>query len=387
MSLPENMKAIAICRKGDNITYGVREIPTPQISDPKDIIIKVEACPINPSDHGTIGVVATCAGGPDKVEVGDAPGTVSAAVDDAVRGRFKDRVMTVVGNEGCGTVVAAGDDEAAQALMGKRVAISTGKNYCQYLKYTVGTGGLFVPLPDDCTPLDGASPFINPLTAVGFVQTARGGGHQAMVHTAAGSQLGRMLLKHCKREGMPLVNIVRSEKAAEALKALGADHVVVSSKDTFRDDLKEAIKATKATIAFDAVGGGDLGGIILESFQQALYEIPGEDINPAYGPTRFRQLFKYGALNTSPTIMPAALGVGNFTFGGWLMFTHYKEYGADKMMEALATVATHLKTDFATSYGKHLTLDDVASSPEAYAATLVAATDEKFLITPNGPVV
>lgn len=385
--VPEKMKALALCRKGDDITFGVREIPAPTIADPKDIIIKVEACPINPSDHATIGTVAMAAGGPDKVVAGDGPGTVSAPASDALRARFKDRVMQVVGNEGCGTVVAAGESAEAQALVGKRVALTTGKNYAQYIKYQAGAGGFFTVLPDDCTPLDGASVFVNPMTAMGFLQTARGESHEGMIITAAGSQLGRMIIRMCKRESFPCVCIVRSDKAVEALKALGAEHVIVSSHENFKTELKAAIVATKATVAFDCIGGGDIAGIILEQIQAALYEIPGEHIDPSYGPSKFRALYKYGALDRSPTSLPPSVGVGNFVFGGWLMANHYKKYGMEKVVESMTAVATHLKTDFTTTYGKHLTLDDVAASPEAYMASLATTTDEKFLITPNGPVV
>jgi len=383
MALPETMKAFVNMREGEYLTCGVRDLPTPTIAGPKDIIIKMEACPINPSDMSRVAMVARIAEkDPAKLEVG-APGILKAKFPEGTASG-KDGVPMINGAEGCGTVVAAGEDAEAQALMGKRVALISGASYTQYCKHTLGTNPNFAVLPDDTTPAEGASVFVNPLTVVGFLHTMEVNGHKAIVHTAAGSNVGRMLIKHCKEQNVPLVNIVRRDDVAANLKKeLGAEYVVNSSKDTYKADLLAAIKATGATIGFDATGGGELAGDILNAMTEMLAE--SEPDAGWYGPSAFREVFRYGGLVPGATPVPQSLGVGNWAYGGWLMPHHYKKYAPEHMQKAIAIAASGLKGTFSTVYGQHLKLEDFASSPEQYLAALVAKSDEKFLVTPNGP--
>lgn len=292
----------------------------------------------------------------------------------------------VVGNEGCGTVVAAGGSAEAQALMGRRVALTSGTSWAQYAKYTLGSNPManFAVLPDDVAPLEGASVFVNPLTVVGFIHTMRVEGHEAIVHTAAGSQLGRMLVKYCKKLSIPLVNIVRSEQAASDLKALGAEYVVSSSAETYKADLLAAVKATGATLGFDATGGGDLACDILTAFEKALRENKDVEVHPAYGPAKFRQVYRYGGLNPIETKMPMSLGVGNWAYGGWLMPFHFQKHGPARLKKAIEIVVNDLKETFSTSYDKQLTLEEFAASPEQYLSALQSKTNQKFLVVPNG---
>jgi len=388
MSLPETMKALVNIREGGVFTCGVRDVPTPVVSDPKDLIIKMEACPINPSDLPNLGALAMVSKGPQNVEAGGTPGSLKTALPEEAQGNFADGEPTILGMEGCGIVVATGSFPGAQKLMGKRVSIAGGQAYAQYRKHTIGKldpyNNMLAPLPDDVSPAEGASVFVNPLTVMGFLHTMQKEGHKAIVHTAAGSQVGRMMVKHCKQMGVPLVNIVRKEEAAAALKALGAEHIVISSADTYKADLLAAIKTTGATVAFDATGGGDLASDILDGMTKYLLERDGAPASPWYGPYAFRQVYRYGGLDRTNTTMPPSLGPGNWGYGGWLMPFHYMKYGEEHLDEALDVIVQGLKGTFSTGYGKHLKLDDIAASPESYFACMASKSEEKFLVIPNG---
>jgi len=386
MSLPETMKAVANMREGNVLTYGLREVPTPTVTDPNDIIVKMEAGPLNPSDLPRVALLAGYAGAPENVVAGDLPNTVKTTLAKEAQGNFPDGVPMVVGSEGCGIVVAAGSGADAQALMGKRVALSSGATYAQYAKHTVGADpfSMFAVLPDDVTPLEGASVFVNPLTVIGFLHTMQQEGHKAIVHTAAGSQLGRMLVKYCKGLGVPLVNIVRKEEAVAALKELGAEYVINSSAETYKADLLAAIRATSATVGFDCIGSGEVSFDILTAFETVLRE--KEAALSFYGPPTFRQVYRYGVLQGGETKMSTSLGVGNWAYGGWLMPFHFRKYGSEHMKNSIAIAAADLKDTFSTTYGKHLSLEDFAASPEQYFASLESKTDQKFLVVPNGPL-
>jgi len=375
------MKAVVNKPIGGNLVYGVAEVPTPTISGDKDLIIKMIASPINPSDLGSLGMVARF--GKDAVVAGESPSTVSAPLPEAAAGMFAGKTHLAVGSEGTGVVVAAGASPEAQALMGKNVAGTFGGCYAQYAKATTDLP-MFSVVPDG-TGIEGASLFVNPLTVVGFVHTMREEGHKAIVHTAAASNVGRMLVKHCKEEGIQLVNIVRKEEGVAVLKALGAEFVVNSSAPTFKEDLLAAVLATGATIAFDATGGGTLAMDILNAFDQSLRQLYPDTVQGWYGPPQNRAVYKYGALDKSNSEFLPSVGVGNWTWGGWLMPFHYAKYPAEHSAAAVAKVVAGMRTTFATTFGSRLSLEDLAESPEKYKASLVSQTDEKFLVMPNGP--
>jgi len=369
-------------RQGDNLVFGIADVPTPTISGDRDLIVKMEASPINPSDLGSVGMVARFGG--EKVIAGESASTVSAALPESAKAMFKvDGAATVLGSEGAGVVVAAGASPEAQATIGKHVALCGGGCYAQYAKVSMDSP-MFTVLPDGVAATDAASLFVNPLTVVGFVHTMREEGHKAIVHTAAASQLGRMLVKHCKEEGVALVNIVRKQEQVDTLKALGSEYIVNSSSPTFKADLLAAIKTTGATIGFDATGGGTLGMDILAAMNQSLRETYPETVVGWYGPPQKHSVYKYGGLDKSNSEFSAAVGVGNWTWGGWLMPFHYAKYPPEHRAAGIATAVAGLKTTFSSSFGTRLSLEDMAKSPEQYLATLQSQTDKKFLIRPNG---
>jgi NADPH:quinone reductase-like Zn-dependent oxidoreductase len=280
-----------------------------------------------------------------------------------------------VGNEGAGVVIAAGSDPAAQGLMGKTVAILGGAMYAQYRMLKAAD---VLPLPADATAADGASCFVNPLTALGMVETMRLEGHTALVHTAAASNLGQMLNRICLKDGVGLVNIVRSREQAHILTDIGATQVVDSTSPTFMEDLTKALVETGATLAFDAIGGGKLAGQILTAMEAAA--VQRMTTYSRYGSTTYKQVYIYGGLDTGPTVLNRAFGM-SWGLGGWLLTPFLMKIGAAEGQKLRQRVADELKTTFASHYTKEISLAE-ALDPAVIAAYNKRATGEKYLINP-----
>jgi hypothetical protein len=281
-----------------------------------------------------------------------------------------------VGNEGAGVVVKAGSSDAAQALLGKTVAMIGGAMYAQYrLMKAVDC----LVLPPGTTPAEGASCFVNPLTALGMVETMRREGHKALVHTAAASNLGQMLNRICLKDGIDLVNIVRSEDQAKLLRAIGAKHICNSTSPGFIEDLTQAMVETGATIAFDAIGGGKLAGQILTCMEIAINKTA--KVYSRYGSNVHKQVYVYGGLDTRPIELNRGFGMA-WGVGGWLLLPFLQKIGPADGAKLRQRVAAELKTTFASHYTR------VVSLPEALSLENIAiynkrATGEKFLINPN----
>ncbi len=341
-----------------------------------EIVVRIEAAPINPSDIGLLFGAADMA-------TATVSGTASLPV---VTARVPDRAMKgmaarvnqslPVGNEGAGVVVAAGASAAAQALMGKTVAVLGGAMYTQYRCVPLEQCLL---LPAGTSPAEGASCFVNPLTALGMVETMRREGHKALVHTAAASNLGQMLNRICLKDQIPLVNIVRKPEQEALLRALGARYVCDASAPTFLDDLTQALVATGATIAFDATGGGKLAGQILACMEAALNKNATE--YSRYGSTTHKQIYLYGGLDTSPTEFNRNFGMA-WGMGGWLLFPFLQRIGAEAAQALRERVANELKTTFASSYAKEISLAQ-ALQLDAIQTYGKRATGVKYLINPN----
>jgi len=341
-----------------------------------EVVVRVQATPLNPSD---IGLLFGAADVRTARLLGS--GTQSVMTMKIPEANMKSMAARLnqsmpVGNEGAGVVVAAGTAPAAQALLGKTVSILAGAMYSQYR--TVKADSCLV-LPASASAADGASCYINPLTALGFVETMRHEGHKAIVHTAAASNLGQMLNKICIKDGIDIVNIVRSPAQAAILKNLGASYVVDSSAATFLDDLTSALVATGATLAFDATGGGKLAGQILTCMEAALNNTAKE--YSRYGSVTHKQVYLYGGLDTSPTTFNRSFGM-SWGMGGWLVFPYLQKLGSAKLLELKARVAAELKTTFASHYAKEISLVEVLSL-EAIAAYGARTTGTKYLMNPS----
>lgn len=363
-------------------TQGILEISLTDVAvaepGPHDVVVRVEASPINPSDLGLLFAGADMS---QATVSGSAENPlVTAPVDaNALRG-LSARVgaSLPVGNEGAGTVVAAGSSEVAQALLGRTVAVSGGSMYSQYRTVDVA---FVMALPEGTSPRAGASAFVNPLTALGMVATMRKEGRTGIVHTAAASNLGQMLVKLCAEEQVSLVNIVRTPEQVETLRALGAQYVCNSSTSTFMSDLIEAIVATSATIGFDATGGGNLASQILTAMEVAASRDATE--YSRYGSSSHKQVYIYGGLDRGPTTLTRNFGFA-WGLGGWLLTPFLQSIGPDALGELRQRVARGLGTTFSSSYTKEVSLAE-ALQPEAFRVYGRQASGEKYLITPYRP--
>jgi NADPH:quinone reductase-like Zn-dependent oxidoreductase len=348
-------------------------IPEP---DANEVVVRVEASPINPSDLGLLVGAADMATA-KMSGTKDAPvitATVPEAAMKAMAGRLDESMP--VGNEGAGVVVKTGSSDEAKALMGKTVAMIGGAMYAQYRTMKAKD---CLPLPAGTTPAEGASCFVNPLTALGMTETMRREGHKALVHTAAASNLGQMLNKICLKDGIGLVNIVRSPAQADILRKIGAKHIVDSTAPTFMDDLTNALVETGATLAFDAIGGGKLVGQILTCMEISANKTA--KVYSRYGSSVHKQVYIYGGLDTRPTELNRAFGMA-WGIGGWLLFPFLMKIGAADGQKLRARVAAELKTTFASHYTQVVSLQEALqlSNIAIYAKR---ATGEKFLINPN----
>jgi len=368
----------SLVKESGELELSLIEVPVPAPGE-SEVVVRVEATPINPSDLGLLlgpaDPAAMTTGGTVQRPVVTAP--LSPAALRALAARVGESLP--VGNEGAGVVVAAGAAPAAQALLGKTVAILGGAMYAQYRTLRAND---CLPLPEGVTPQQGASCFVNPLTSLGMIGTMRAEGHTALVHTAAASNLGQMLCKACSADGVPLVNIVRSAAQAETLRAIGAAYVCDSTAPSFMTDLIDAVAATGATLAFDAIGGGRLAGQILTAMETAANRTAAS--YSRYGSTVHKQVYIYGGLDTGPTELNRGFGMA-WGVGGWLLTPFLQKIGPAEGQALRERVAREITTTFASQY------DRVISLAETLDIAIIAAynrraTGQKYLINPNKDV-
>ncbi len=366
----------SLVKASGELELSLAQVPI-QAPGPDEILVRVEATPINPSDLGLLLgpanlSTAKVAGSGDEAVV---TAQIPPQLMRALAGRVDQSLP--VGNEGGGVVVEAGASPQAQALLGKTVGILGGAMYAQYRTVKAADA---LAVHADATPKDAASCFVNPLTALAMVETMRKEGHTALVHTAAASNLGQMLVKICVKDGVDLVNIVRSVEQSALLKSLGAKYVVDSSTPTFMEDLIAALAATGATIAFDAIGGGKLAGQLLTGMEVAANQRAGGAYS-RYGSTTYKQVYIYGGLDTGPTELNRAFGMA-WGLGGFLLTPFLQKAAPAEVQRLRQRVADELKTTFASHYTAEISLAE-ALRPEIMAAYNKRATGEKYLINPN----
>lgn len=371
----QGLQLRSLIRRSGELELSVVALETP-LPQADEVVVRVEATPINPSDLGLLFGAAD-------MSTATASGTAAKPIVTAripegriesIAGRLDQSLP--VGNEGAGVVIAAGSSSAAQALLGRAVALFGGAMYSQYRCVKVGQ---CLILPEGTAPADAASCFVNPLTALGMVETMRREGHSALVHTAAASNLGQMLNRICIAENIGLVNVVRTQEQQHLLKAMGACHVCNTGSPTFIQDLTEAIIATGATLAFDAIGGGALAGQILTCMEAALTRSATE--YSRYGSATHKQLYIYGALDLTPTVLSRNFGFA-WSIGGWLLWPFLQRIGPAAAEKLRQRIVAELKTTFASHYTKVISLVE-ALSLEEIAAYSKRATGAKYLIDPN----
>jgi NADPH:quinone reductase-like Zn-dependent oxidoreductase len=357
------------------LELSLAEVPLPSLNS-GEVLVRVEAAPINPSDMGLL------LAGADVASVvvegtSDRPVVTAPLVHGALRA-LGARVgkSLPVGNEGAGTVVAAGASPEAESLRGRTVAIAGGSMYAQYRAVSASS---CLVLPPGTSANEGASSFVNPLTALGMIETMRRDGHTGLVHTAAASNLGQMLVKLCLEEDVPLVAIVRKPEQVELLRSIGAVHVCDSSSPSFMADLIDALRATSATMAFDATGGGKLVSQILTAMEAAANA--SAPVYSRYGSTVYKRVYIYGGLDPSPTTLTRNFGFA-WGIGGWLLTPFLGSIEPDTFSRLRSRVAAGLKTTFASSYTGEVSLAGMLD-PLVLRRYSKQATGEKYLVAPN----
>jgi NADPH2:quinone reductase len=374
--LPATMLQLrSLIRASGELELSLAEVPVPQ-PGPDEVLVRVQATPMNPSDLGLL--FGTADMSTAKAAGSAARPVITASVPPKLMKAMAGRVdqSMPVGNEGAGVVVAAGDSPAAQALIGRTVAILGGAMYAQYRALKAQQ---CLPLPAGTPPAAGASCFVNPLTSLGMVETMRREGHKALVHTAAASNLGQMLNRICLKDGVGLVNIVRKPEQAELLRSQGAVHVVNSADADFPDRLTDAIAATGATIGFDATGGGRLASQIITSMEAAIARTATE--YNRYGSSVLKQVYIYGGLDRGPTEINRNVGMA-WAVGGWLLTPFLQKIGFEAAQKLRQRVIDELHTTFASRYTRTVSLRQ-ALSLEAIAEYSRQATGTKYLIDPS----
>lgn len=352
------------------------EVPEPAADE---VLVRIEAAPINPSDLGLLFGAADM--GAAVMSGGTERPVITAPVPEkamkAMAGRLGQSMP--VGNEGAGLVVKAGSSTAAQSLLGKNVAMLGGGMYAQYRCISVER---CLELPDDATAEQGASCFVNPITALGMIETMRSEGHKALIHAAAASNLGLMLNRICIKDGISLVNVVRKQEQVDLLKSEGAKYVCNTESPDFLSELTDAIAATKATVAFDPIGGGKLAGQMLSCMEAALNRDPKE--YSRYGSTTHKQVYIYGMLDTSKTEIARNFGF-SWGMGGWLLFNFLAKIGPDAEDKLRRRVVNELKTTFASNYSHEVSLAG-ALQLDAIKAYTKKSTGAKYLMNPNSGI-
>jgi len=348
------------------------EISEESFPEPKDnqVLVKMEAAPINPSDLA----ILTSAADFENAEysAGKVVATMPEPFHSGQKARHDQRLPA--GNEGAGTVVATGDSDMAKALMGKRVACVPGNAFSQY---AIADAMMCLPLGDHSCE-EGASSFVNPMTALGFAENAKMDGQKAIVHTAAASNLGQMLVKICAEDDLELVNIVRKAEHVEMLKGLGAKHVVNSSDDDFMAQLRSAIDATDAFYGFDPIGGGQATDTVFKAMEQVAVKKMTE--YSRYGSNQEKRMFIYGRLDTSPTVLTPSYGFG-WTLSGWLLTPFLQKAGMETVGRMRQRVLDNLTTTFASSYKAKVNLEEMLTK-DAILDYRQMKTGEKYLVTP-----
>lgn len=375
MNPQTGLQLVSLVKSSGELEVSLVDVPIAE-PGPQEVLVRVEAAPINPSDLALMLTVAD-------MNTAKASGTAShpaitASIPEKLMRGIAGRVgqSLPVGNEGAGVVIKAGASPAAQALLGKTVAVLGGSMYSQYRTLRLEQT---LQLPENTRPAEGASCFVNPLTSLSMIETMRREGHTALVHTAAASNLGQMLNRICLQDGVELVCIVRKPEQAQLLRSQGAKHVVDSSAASFMEDLTAALSTTGATIAFDAIGGGRLAGQILTCMEAVAASKLKE--YSRYGSTVLKQVYIYGGLDRGPTELVRSFGM-TWAVGGWLLTPFLQKIGAEATQRLRARVVAELKTTFASHYTREISLRDVLQ-PAILQQYAKISTGEKFLINPN----
>ena len=375
MDLSNARQLFTTVTEDDKLVLSVEPLEVPDPA-PDEVVVAVQAAPINPSDLGLLlspADLSTARAG----EVDGHPALI-ADIRPAIKSLVAERLGKKfnAGNEGAGLVVAAGSSDAAQALLGQTVTMVGGS---MYSTHRVVNARMVLPLPEGAKASEGASLFVNPMTVQSFLTTMRDEGHTAIIHTAAASNLGQMLAKLCKKEDVPLVAIVRRDSQRELLAELGVPYIVDSSKETFFNDLVQAIAAAEATLCFDAIGGGKMADTVLKAMEMALRSRGME--GGVYGTPVHKQVYIYGRLDFSPTILTSAYGM-YWGVGGWLVTPRLQKQGMKRTIEMRQYAIEERNGIFASDYARTISLEEMLD-PDTARSIDKKGTGGKVLVDPS----
>lgn len=374
--MSSSLQLLSTVQSDGNLRLSLVDRPVPEPKAADDIVVQIDATPLNPSDIATLLALADST----TATVGESEGlpTLTAKIMEAAMPRFRTRIdkPMPVGNEAAGTVVAAGESDYAQSLIGKTVSFVTGGNYAQH---ALMNAMQCMPMADGVSAKDAASAFVNPLTALGFVETMKSEGHKALINTAAASNLGQMLNRIAQADGFDVVNVVRKPEQVDLLKGVGAKYIVNSSAESYQQDLVDAISETGATIAFDALGGGAMADQLLSAMERAA----SKDMEhyDHYGSSVYKQLYNYGGLVLAPTTLSRSYGFA-WGMGGWLLTNFLMKTDPQVVGKLRERVSKEIKTTFATNYSHEISLRE-ALQPDIVQEYAKQATGEKYLIRPQ----
>lgn len=370
---PSTTRALASTVTADGWAYlSIRDEPVPE-PGPDEVTVRIEAAPINPSDLGLLFAMGDVRAAESAELAGDPALRIPLGPEASAANSARIGSAMPAGNEGGGVVVAAGSSDPAQALLGKVVGFVSGSAYAGHRTIPAAS---CIEMPDGVTSEQAAAPFVNPLTALGMVETMKLDGHTGLVHTVGASNLGLMLNRICLADGVPLVNIVRRPEHVELLRSEGAEHVVDSSADDFDEALRDALSATGATIAFDAIGGGELGSTLLSAMERVASA--GAEFS-RYGSDVDKQLYIYGNLDRSPTVLHRSFGYG-WSVSGWLLTPFLGRLGAEGTERLRRRVADEITTTFASRYGMRLSLGDAIDVDTARRYGRMASGDKALML-------
>eukprot|EP00924_Labyrinthula_sp_SR-Ha-C_P012840 augustus_masked-scaffold_12-processed-gene-0.7-mRNA-1 protein AED:1.00 eAED:1.00 QI:0/-1/0/0/-1/1/1/0/379 len=361
-------------------TVSVKDIDEPAASSLKEdeVLVKILAQPVNPTDI----IVFNPPGGSMQYKQGNK--SVTQEMIPQVTAMYKPLVgkTSTFGSEACGRVIATGSN--AKDLDGKIVSLLGGPETIFGQK--VVAHKLFCFVHNDGVDIrQAAASLVNPLTAVSLVEQAKADGHSAMVHTAAASNLGKMLVKYCKLENFPLVCVVRKDSQVKELQELGAEYALNSTSPGFHKELFEALMKTRATCCFDAVGGGTLGGEILNEMEKAIIANMNEKERAAaskYGSPVKKTLYIYGGLDPSEIRTPRTIGL-SFSVEGFLFATWFLRLNPEQRLVEFKKVADNLTTIFKSEFGVELDYDNFVKL-DNYKNCVEQKSNSKVLLLPNG---
>ena len=341
----------------------------------EDILLQVQAAPLNPSDMSFMFTQADLS--TLTFDYDASTPCVSMQLPDIIDKRHQHRVEQTLpcGYEGAGVIIEVGSS-LSRELIGRTVSCAIGGMYADY---KVSPLNAVIVMPEGVTPMQAAAAFVNPMTVLAMLETRRLHQHKALVHTASASNLGKILIRCCKQQSIPLVNLVRNSNQIPALMSLGADIVLDTSDEDFAVQLYDAISQYEPTACFDPIAGGDLLSHVMSTMERVF--IDKQQQFSHYGSGVFKQGFVYGHLDNAPLRFTHQIGF-SWSLRGWLLGDVLPTLSAECITNMKKSIQSEITTTFASEFNTTITLADILN-PVQIATYTAARSNEKFLVVPG----